>query len=164
MGILKKLKMKKPDDQKVESTKIEQSEVKPSEVKTESVGKAPPSVKVVDTPKKKTQKKVAVKKSTSTKGLSEELSDIILRPLVTEKSAILADASQYIFVVSKKANRIQVRSAIRALYGITPESVNIQNVRGKVVRFGRKKGKRIDWKKAIITMPKGTKIDVYEGV
>ena len=50
------------------------------------------------------------------------------------------------------------------MYGITPVSVNIQNVRGKRVRFGRVRGKRKDWKKAIVTLPEGKTINVYDGV
>jgi len=83
---------------------------------------------------------------------------------VTEKSATLSSANQYVFIVRKEANRIQVRSAIKAMYGITPTSVNIQNYRGKKVRFGRRLGQRRDWKKAIITLPAGKTINVYEGV
>lgn len=91
-------------------------------------------------------------------------SDVIVRPLVTEKSAVLGAANTYIFVVTKQANRIAVRSAIKEMYGITPVRVNIQNVPGKWVRFGRSQGKRSDWKKALVTLPKGKTINVYEGV
>jgi large subunit ribosomal protein L23 len=96
--------------------------------------------------------------------VSVAASGVIVKPLVTEKSATLGSANQYVFVVSKNANRIQVRSAIKAMYGIMPSRVNIQNVRGKAVRFGRARGKRKDWKKAIVTLPKGKTINVYEGV
>ncbi|MFA4845956.1 MAG: 50S ribosomal protein L23 [Patescibacteria group bacterium] len=91
-------------------------------------------------------------------------SDVIVRPLVTEKSAVMASANTYVFVVRNNANRIAVRSAIKQMYGITPVRVNIQNVPGKWVRFGRSQGKRSDWKKALVTLPKGKTINVYEGV
>lgn len=91
-------------------------------------------------------------------------SDVILRPIVTEKSAYLAVQSQYIFEVQPRANKVQVKDAIRKMYSITPVSVNIQSVEGKKVRRGRVQGKRKDWKKAIVTLPKGKKIEVYEGV
>ena len=71
---------------------------------------------------------------------------------------------QYLFEIEARANKIQVKQAIRLMYGITPTSVNIQNVGGKIVRFGRSTGVRKDWKKAIVTLPKGKKIEVYEGV
>ncbi len=91
-------------------------------------------------------------------------SNVIVRPLVTEKSAGLAGSNTYVFVVDTRANRIQVRSAIKQMYGITPLRVNIQNVPGKWVRFGRSQGKRSDWKKALVTLPEGKTINVHEGV
>lgn len=91
-------------------------------------------------------------------------SDVILRPIVTEKSAHLAAQGQYIFEVDPKANKIQVKNAIRTMYNVIPTSVNIQSVEGKQVRFGRTFGKRKDWKKAIVTLKEGQKIEVYEGV
>ncbi len=96
--------------------------------------------------------------------VSSELVGVIAKPLVTEKSAVLASKGQYVFVVAQDANRVQVRAAVKAAYGVTPVSVNIQRVRGKAVRFGRIEGRRKSWKKAIVTLPKGKTIDVYEGV
>lgn len=89
---------------------------------------------------------------------------LIVKPLVTEKTAILASQNTYVFVVDSKANKVSVASAIKGIYGIRPTSVNIQNVRGKRVRFGKVSGRRKGWKKAIVTLPKGKTIDVYEGV
>lgn len=90
--------------------------------------------------------------------------DVIVRPLISEKTASLAGANQYVFVVHNDANRIEVRQAVKAMYGVSPLAVNIINVRGKAVRFGRRQGRRSDWKKAIITLPQGQTIHVYEGV
>lgn len=89
---------------------------------------------------------------------------VIFRPMITEKAAHLSAVGQYVFEVSQKANKIQVRQAIRQMYGVTPVSVNIQNRDGKMVRRGRTSGTRKNWKKAIVTLPKGKKIEVYEGV
>lgn len=111
--------------------------------------------------KPKAVKKAATKKA---KVIPPDLSGTIVRPLVTEKAAVIAHAGQYSFLVAPNANRVAVRSAIKAMYGVIPESVNIQRVRGKFVRFGRAMGQRSDWKKAIVTLPKGKTIDVYEGV
>ncbi len=96
--------------------------------------------------------------------LSEDLERVIIKPYITEKSAFLAHDNQYVFIVNRGAGRIQVRNAIKAMYGIAPTNVNIQNYYGKRVRFGRIRGKQSNWKKAIVTLPKGSKIDVYEGV
>lgn len=110
---------------------------------------------------KKEVKKVAKKAVTS---LSKAATSTILAPVVSEKSAHLADRNVLVFKVAKKANRIQVRNAFRELYKVTPLRVNIINVRGARVRFGRTRGKQSDWKKAMIFLPKGTNVDIFEGV
>jgi len=116
----------------------------------------------------KAKKAKETKKQTSSirpKGsMIEGLTDVIVRPHVTEKSAYLADAGQYVFVVSKNANRVQIAQAIKAMYGVQPIKVNVTNYKGKQVRFGRVRGRQNNWKKAVVSLPKGTKIDVYEGV
>lgn len=93
-----------------------------------------------------------------------DVSDVIVQPLISEKAAGLAGANQYVFIVRKSANRVEVRAAIKSMYGVSPLGVNILNVRGKKVRFGRKEGTRSDWKKAIVTLPVGQTINVHEGV
>ncbi len=112
--------------------------------------------------KNKEPKEKKIKKSLGS--IPADLTGTILRPLVTEKAAVIAHAGQYSFEVAIDANRIAVSKTIKAMYGVMPESVNIQRVRGKVVRFGRSVGQRASWKKAIVTLPKGKTIDVYEGV
>ncbi len=114
---------------------------------------------------KKAKKTEKAEGSIRPKGtMIEGLENVIIRPHVTEKSAVLADAGQYVFVVKRNANQVQVAQAIKAMYGVQPVKVNIANYKGKKVRFGRVQGRQNDWKKAIVTLPKGTKIDVYEGV
>ncbi len=100
----------------------------------------------------------------SGKQLGADPSDSIVRPLISEKSAHLAGSRQYVFVVRKDANRVQVRSAIKSMYGIAPVSVNLLNVRGKKVKFSSRQGARSDWKKAIVTLPVGQTINIHEGV
>lgn len=117
-----------------------------------------------DTDTKKVVAKVAKKKAVSAGSSTSSTQNVVLRPLVTEKTAVLASNGKYVFVVSGDANRVQVKIAIKEMFGITPTFVNIQNVRGKRVRFGKRHGKRSDWKKAIVTLPEGQKINVYEGV
>lgn len=101
------------------------------------------------------------KKNASLVGSSD---GIVMRPLVTEKSAILASQNMYVFAVNKVANRMEVASAIHRMYGIKPVSVNVLNVRGKYVTRGKIFGRRSNWKKAIVTLPKGKSINLYEGV
>jgi large subunit ribosomal protein L23 len=115
-------------------------------------------------PSKKKDVSVQKKGSSSKAAKGDDLSFVVIKPLVTEKSAILASSNQYVFVVNKKSNRVQIADAIKQIYGVLPISVNVMNVRGKRVRFAKRKGKRSDWKKAIVTLPKDKNINVYEGV
>ena len=83
---------------------------------------------------------------------------ILVRPLVTEKSYKGAGLGQYHFMVSKKANKIEVRNAVEKVYDVKVVRVNIINVRGKSRAFGRTQGRTSDWKKAIVTLKKGQTI------
>ncbi len=87
---------------------------------------------------------------------------ILLRPVVTEKGTRLAAMQKYVFEVSPDTNKVEVRRAILALYGIRPVKVNLMNFAGKAVRYGRTTGRTKAWKKAIITLPAGQKIEYLE--
>lgn len=89
---------------------------------------------------------------------------IIMKPLVTEKVSGLGALNKYVFAVAKNTNKIEVAKAIKEIYGIKPVSVNVIRMSGKKARYGRISGRRKDWKKAIITLPKGETIKIYEGV
>jgi large subunit ribosomal protein L23 len=89
---------------------------------------------------------------------------VLVRPLATEKSTALVSQGKYFFEVSVDANKLEVAKSISEVYGVTPKSVNILNVEGKTVRRGRIKGKRKDWKKAVVTLKAGETINIYEGV
>ena len=89
---------------------------------------------------------------------------VLVKPLITEKAANLGTENKYVFAVSVRANKIEVAKAVDELYGVKPVSVNIIKMQGKKVRQGRTKGKRKDWKKAIVTLPEGKTINIYEGV
>lgn len=89
---------------------------------------------------------------------------IIMKPLVTEKVSGLGVLNKYVFAVAKNTNKIEVAKAIKEIYGIKPVSVNVIRMSGKKARYGRIGGRRKDWKKAIVTLPKGEAIKVYEGV
>lgn len=86
----------------------------------------------------------------------------LVKPLVTEKTATLVAARKYVFVVRPEATRLSVKQAIRELYGVIPEAVHMANRAGKKVRFGKRSGQRKDWKKAIVTMPEGKTLPIYE--
>ena len=89
--------------------------------------------------------------------------DIIIRPVITEKTMKMSDAENKItFVVAKSANKVSVAQAIREIYNIKPEKVNIVNVHPKVKRVGRYQGKTNAYKKAIVTLPAGQSIDLFD--
>jgi large subunit ribosomal protein L23 len=87
---------------------------------------------------------------------------ILIRPISTEKSTDLTSFNQYVFEVAKNSNKIEVKKAIQAVYNIKPTKVNIIKVKGKNVRHGKTKGKTKDWKKAIITLKQGERIEMFE--
>ena len=94
----------------------------------------------------------------------KEAHQIIRRPLVTEKSTQQKENNnQYAFEVDSKANKIEIQSAVERLFKVKVSQVRTCNVLGKVKRLGRKYGKRADWKKAIITLKEGDRIDFFEG-
>ena len=90
--------------------------------------------------------------------------DLILRPLVTEKStAMREDENKVCFVVRRDANRVEIKTAIEATLNVKVKKVNVLNMTGKTKRLNRFVGKRRDWKKAIVTLHKGEKVDLFEG-
>ena len=90
--------------------------------------------------------------------------DIIRRPiLLTEKATrLLEDENQMVFEVSPRANKIQIKSAIEALFQVGVTKVRTSNVRGKIKRMGRGHGKLHNWKKAVVTLKEGDTIQFYD--
>ncbi len=113
---------------------------------------------------KKQPTKSAEEKKQKKEVKSGQAYKILVKPLITEKASILGAENKYFFEVSPSANKIEVAKAINEVYGVNPVSVNIIKMKGKRVRYGRTEGKKKDWKKAIVTLPKGETIKVYEGV
>lgn len=94
----------------------------------------------------------------------KEAQKIILRPLITEKSTQQKEGNnQYVFEVHRDANKIEIQSAVERLFKVKVSQVRTSNVLGKVKRLGRKYGKRPDWKKAIVTLKEGERIEFFEG-
>ncbi len=90
--------------------------------------------------------------------------DIIIRPVVTEKSTQAMENNQYTFVVHPKANKTEIKRAVEEIFNVTVLRVNTLRVRGKKRRMGRFVGQRPDWKKAIVTLKDGDRIEVFEGL
>ena len=90
--------------------------------------------------------------------------DIIRRPLITEKTSIQKeDNNQVTFEVDRRANRIEIRRAVEKIFDVNVASVRTLHVKGKTKRRGRVLGRRRDWKKAIVTLRPGERIDFFEG-
>ncbi len=90
--------------------------------------------------------------------------DIIIRPLLTEKTNRQKELyNQVSFEVAREANRIEIRRAVEEAFRVRVASVRTQQIRGKATRRGRIQGKRRDWKKAIVRLMPGERIDIFEG-
>lgn len=89
--------------------------------------------------------------------------DIILKPLITEKSTALIEENKYTFVVGKNANKIEIKRAVEELFDVKVRAVNTINMKGKQRRVGVHRGYRPDWKKAVVTLQDGSKpIEIFE--
>ena len=91
--------------------------------------------------------------------------DIIIRPLITEKTSIQKeDYNQLSFEVDRRANRVEIRRAVEKIFNVRVADVRTMQIKGKVKQRGRILGKRKDWKKAIVKLMPGERIDFFEGV
>ena len=91
--------------------------------------------------------------------------DVILEPVITEKSMDDAQLRKYTFKVAKNANKTEIKQALEEIFGIEVAKVNVMNCKGKVKRMGRFVGKRADTKKAIVTLSETSKeIEFFQGL
>lgn len=88
--------------------------------------------------------------------------DVIIRPIVSEKSYAGIERSTYTFLVDPRANKTEIKEAVQRIWGVRVVSVNTLNRRGKVKRRGYTKGKRPDQKRAIVTLAPGESIEIFE--
>ena len=94
-----------------------------------------------------------------------EIHQIIRKILVTEKSTTERDvANKYFFEVDRKANKVEIGNAIEKLFKVKVTDVRVINVLGKKKRMGRTIGQKSSWKKAIVTLAAGNRIEIAEGV
>jgi len=92
-----------------------------------------------------------------------DVRQILLAPVVSEKSYSLIEDDKYSFRVHPRAHKTQVRQAVEELFDVTVVGVNIVNVRSKPKRRGFSKGTKPGWKKAIVQVQAGDRIDIFEG-
>ena len=92
------------------------------------------------------------------------LYEVLRRPLITEKNAGLQAQNKYAFEVADGANKHQVKQAIEKAFNVKVTAVNVMRVHGKTRRMGRREVLTPSWKKAVVTLKPGEKIEIFEGV
>jgi large subunit ribosomal protein L23 len=89
--------------------------------------------------------------------------EVIKRPIISEKSTALAEvAGKYVFEVAPQANKHEIRDAVQRLFNVQVESVRTVVVHGKLKRVGRFETKRSNWKKAVVSLAEGQKIEFFQ--
>lgn len=89
--------------------------------------------------------------------------DVILKPIISEKSYDLITQSKYTFKVDKKATKLDIRRAVEVIFKVDVTDVNTSNHKGKRKRQGATSGYRSNWKKAVVSLKEGQKIEIFEG-
>jgi large subunit ribosomal protein L23 len=92
------------------------------------------------------------------------LYEVLRRPLITEKNSMLQAQGKYVFEVAEKASKPQVKQAVEKAFKVKVTAVNMTTVPGKTRRVGRQQVLTSPWKKAIVTLMPGDKIEFFEGV
>ncbi|PZC46070.1 MAG: large subunit ribosomal protein L23 [Chloroflexi bacterium] len=92
-----------------------------------------------------------------------DLREVLRRPIVTEKSTLLQEKQKYVFEVAPDANKVQVREAVELVFDVNVLDVNIIKVRPKPKRRGQHAYMTRMWKKAVVTLSQGSKIELFEG-
>lgn len=90
------------------------------------------------------------------------INDIIIKPVLSEKTTDLAQVNKYVFKVSKKANKSIIKKAIKEIFNVTPLKINVTKVRGRRKRVRFQYGYTSSWKKAIVTLGQNEKIELFE--
>jgi large subunit ribosomal protein L23 len=88
---------------------------------------------------------------------------VLIAPVVSEKSYALIEQNKYSFRIHEKAHKLQVRQAVEELFDVSVQGVNIVKVQSKPKRRGMSRGRRPGWKKAIVQLAPGDKIEIFEG-
>ncbi|MDQ4143167.1 MAG: 50S ribosomal protein L23 [Actinomycetota bacterium] len=94
--------------------------------------------------------------------IKQDPRDVIISPVVSEKSYALIDQNAYTFVVHPRANKTEIRQAVEAIWGVRVVKVNTTNRKGKTKRFRMTQGRRPDTKRAVVRLVEGDKIELFE--
>lgn len=90
--------------------------------------------------------------------------DIIVKPIISEKGTSLMEQNKYLFKVAKTANKSEIKKAVETIFKVKVVNVTTMVVPGKAKRVGKHLGMRSDWKKAIVRLADGDRIEFFEGV
>ena len=91
--------------------------------------------------------------------------NVLVGPMLTERGTLMKEQdNKVLFKVAKEANKIEIKGAVEEIFKVKVDRVTTMNYKGKKKRQGKHEGKRPDWKKAIVTLKKGEKLDFIEGV
>jgi len=92
------------------------------------------------------------------------LYEVLRRPLITEKNTVLQAQNKFAFEVAREANKPQIKQAVEKAFKVKVTAVNVITVSGKMRRVGRRLVQTPPWKKAVVTLQSGDKIEIFEGV
>jgi len=90
--------------------------------------------------------------------------EVLRRPVITEKNTMLLEGNKYTFEVAREANKHQIKEAVETAFKVRVAKVNVITVHGKMRHAGRHRGLTPTWKKAVVTLEEGHKIEIFEGV
>lgn len=157
MGLLDILKGKKKEQAATHAPEAGKSSVPEKKVE-------PERGKLLKSKKQKVKKTDKKQKPELTKAAKKDTKNAyryLLKPIVTEKSTA---TGTYLFMVDSKANKQEIKKSIESVYGVKPRKVNMMNFGGRKVRWGKSSGQTKSWKKAVVYLNEGDKIEIYEGV
>lgn len=162
---------KKTDGEKASAKKAAKAHEAKAESKKEAAAtaadEAPKAAKKPAKEAKTSEKKEKKEKSGKLKSSQvsdPSLYDIIVRPIITEKSTAALESSTYLFVVNKTATKPRIKLAVEQIFGVEVRRVNTLTLKGKTKRFRGLNGRRSDVKKAMVTLKQGQTIDFAAGV
>lgn len=90
--------------------------------------------------------------------------DVLLRPIITERSTLLQEQSRYSFEVAREANKAQIKDAVQRIFKVDVTAVNVIQMPSKTKRVGRRQVQTQPWKKAVVSVKAGQRIEMFEGV
>jgi large subunit ribosomal protein L23 len=92
------------------------------------------------------------------------VNEVLIKPLITEKNTMLGAQGKYTFKIDRRANKTQVKEAVETIFKVNVTAVNTISVPSKTRRVGRTIGKTQPWRKAVVTLRAGQRIEIFEGV